>query len=152
MNSDGKGNKMTVWLSAKGLKNIQMKEYEKDSTFVVGGFRHSCPRFVAQFISPRVSPLHSIDDTIPTFEIAVDGSGCHFSQLLSGSISISDSTQNFLMLIAMALENTELYLSVQEELNVGHIIDRLLCLSSLDGDVSSEVAFFGSHFNEISDD
>jgi hypothetical protein len=52
-----------------------MKEYEKDFTFVVGVFHHSCPRFVAQFISLRVSHLHSIDDRISTLRIVIDGSG-----------------------------------------------------------------------------
>jgi hypothetical protein len=151
MSSDGKENKMMVWLSAKELKNIRMKEYEKDFTFVVGGFRHSSPRFVDQFVSPRVSHLHSIDDTISTLEIAIDDSGCNFSQLLSGSIDISDSTRNFLISIATALKNTELYLVMQEEMNIGNIIDRLLRLSSLSVDVSSEVTFFASHFNEIID-
>jgi hypothetical protein len=152
MSSNGKGSEKTVWLSAKGLKNIQMNEYENDFTFIVGGFRHSCPRFVAQFISPRVSRLHSIDDTISTLEIAVEDNGRNFSQLLSGLIDISSSTKIFLISISAALENTELYLSVQDELSVCNIIDRLLCLSSFGSDVSVELEFFASHFNEIIDD
>jgi hypothetical protein len=151
MSSEGKGSKTTVWLSAKGLKNIRIEEYEKDFTFVVGGFRHSCPRFVAEFISPRVSRLHSIDETISTLEITVEDSGGEFCQLLFGSIEVSDSTKSFLMSIAAALENTELYLAVREELSVCNIIDRLLCLSNFGSDMSSEVEFFGSHFNEIID-
>jgi hypothetical protein len=82
-------------LSAKGLKNIQVKEYEKDFTFVVGGVCYSCPRFLAQFISAHVSCLHSIDDTISSVEIAIGDSGCNFSQLLSGLMDISDSTRTF---------------------------------------------------------
>jgi hypothetical protein len=95
MSLDGEGNKTTICLSGKGLKNIQMKEYENDFTFIVGGFRHSCLRFVTQLISPRVSRIHSIDGTISALEIVVDDSGGEFSQLLSGSIEFSDSTRNF---------------------------------------------------------
>jgi hypothetical protein len=79
MSSDGKENKMTVWLSAKGLKNIRMNEYQKDFTFIVGGFPHSCRHFLAQFISPRVSRLHLINDSISILEIAIDNSSCDFS-------------------------------------------------------------------------
>jgi hypothetical protein len=100
MSLGGKGSKTLICLSGKGLKNIRMKEYENDFTFIVGGFHHSCLRFVAQFISPRVSRLHSIDDVISTLEIAVDDRGGEFSQLLSGSTEVSDSTRSFLILIA----------------------------------------------------
>jgi hypothetical protein len=96
----------------------------KVSHLLLGVFHHSCPRFVAQFISLRVSHLHSIDDTISRLEIVIDGSGCHFSQLLSGSIDISDSAKSFLISIATTLENTELHLVVQEEMIIGNVIDR----------------------------
>jgi hypothetical protein len=151
MSSDGKGSKTTVWLSAQGLKNIRFEKYENDFTFVVGGFRHSCPRFVAEFISPRVRRLHSIDETISMIDIGVDDVGGEFSQLLSGSIDVSDSTKSFLKSIATALENPELYLGVQEGLSVCNIIGRLLYLSSFESDIRSEVEFFASHFNEIID-
>jgi hypothetical protein len=61
---------LDVGLSAKGLANIPRRV--DDFTFLVGSRRYHCPSLIAEFLSPRVSELHGIDDTVREFCVEVD--------------------------------------------------------------------------------
>jgi hypothetical protein len=81
----------TVLLSPKGLRNIHVKE--DGFTFVVGPRISRCPIYQAEFLSPRVSALRQIDDTITEMNVDVkDGSGFfgEFMKLCPGhALSVS---------------------------------------------------------------
>jgi hypothetical protein len=70
-------------LSVKGLRLLEGSHHERDFTFIVGDERYSCPSFVAEFLSPRVTSLRSQDITIDEFSIETEDPGHHFGTLLS---------------------------------------------------------------------
>jgi hypothetical protein len=51
-------------LSSGGMRNIVKARIENDFTFIVDEHRYSCPWFIAEFLSPKVGRLHSIDGMI----------------------------------------------------------------------------------------
>jgi hypothetical protein len=58
------GSRATGGLSARGLADVAVRDSSDDFTFIVGDHRYRCSSSVAQFLSPRVSKLQSIDATI----------------------------------------------------------------------------------------
>jgi hypothetical protein len=70
-------------LSANRLQRLDQVNHERDFTFIVGDERHSCPSFVAEFLSPRVTSLRSQDITIDEFSIETADPGHQFENLLS---------------------------------------------------------------------
>jgi hypothetical protein len=149
--------KITIGLSAKGIKNIQNKY--NDFTFVVGSRRYHCPSFIAQFLSPRVCSVHLIDDTTKEFSISVDDKQEIFNDILSlgfGDDVVFDATNKTTILsICCGLGNSELYEKIcqgfEEELCVDNVIDRLNDLNNIGKDISREVEFIASHFHELKD-
>jgi hypothetical protein len=113
MSSKGKTSKTVVRLSGKGLSNIPMDQYDKDFTFILHGFGHSCARFAADFISPKVSCLHSIDNTISRLDLAIRNSHSVFAEIveldLGGSILLNDADGSLIISMSIAVENTEQY-------------------------------------------
>jgi hypothetical protein len=74
--------KTAARLSTKGLNNMPMDEYDKDFTFVIGGFGHSCVQFVADFTSPKLSRLHSIDSTTSGLYLSIDDPHSTFTRIV----------------------------------------------------------------------
>jgi hypothetical protein len=72
---------VAVCLSAKGLKHVHARE--KDFTFAVGSERHHCAFYVAEFLSPRVSEMRSIDCTQNELKIDIKDPDCDFKEFLS---------------------------------------------------------------------
>jgi hypothetical protein len=55
-----------------GLANAAVRDWSDDFAFIVGDHRYQCPSSVAQFLSPLVSKLHSIDATISGLRLAIE--------------------------------------------------------------------------------
>jgi hypothetical protein len=62
---------VTGGLSGRGLANVAVGDWSDDFTFIIGDRCCESPSSVAQFLSPRVSKLQSIDAAIsePRFEV-----------------------------------------------------------------------------------
>jgi len=99
--------------SAEGLKNIPINKYDHDLTFVVEDSRVSCPRFIADFVSPRVGHFHAIDSTVAEFRISICDSKSQFSRFLllgfGDEIDVDDSMKDFGCLLWAELGKVEVY-------------------------------------------
>jgi hypothetical protein len=83
-------------LSARGLANVAVGGWSEDLSFIVGDHRYRCPSSVAQFLSPRVSKLHSIDATINELRLEIEDRDELFgpvSESAGGSRIAVDSAQ-----------------------------------------------------------
>jgi hypothetical protein len=141
-------------LSAQGLRNIRTDEANDKFTLVVGGHAHACLSCLAEFVSPRVSWLRSIDATIDELLLDVEHPSELFERVLTAaagdSISVDLSDRTTFLSICGGLRNSELSALGRCDLTVSNAVTRLLTQSSLGLDVSSEVAFIASHFSELS--
>jgi hypothetical protein len=50
--------------STSGLSSVGASKAESDFAFIGGDETYRCPRFVADFISPKVARLHGLDSSI----------------------------------------------------------------------------------------
>jgi hypothetical protein len=89
----GGGSRVKGGLSARGLANVAVRDWSHDFMFIVGDHSYRCPSSVAQFLSPRVAMLHSIDDTIDEIRIDVEDGDELFGSVLEaaqcGGIAVS---------------------------------------------------------------
>jgi hypothetical protein len=130
------GSRVTGGLSSQGLANVAVRDWSDDFTFIVGDHRHRCGSSGAQFFSPRVSRLHSIDDTID--EIGIDVEDKLFgsvSEAAKGrSIAVDSDHRGTFVAICAALWNSELYELVcsqlSDEVTMENVVDRLRFLSA----------------------
>jgi hypothetical protein len=147
-----------VSLSAKGLQNLPINQYDNNFTFVVGDNRYSCPLVLAQFLSPRLCHLHTSDITIRELEIATEDPHGYFSKVLSlgrGEIvSLGDDEKLFVQSIGSEFSNPELsflsFLTISEDVSMETICSRLHSLSESGSTHSAESEFAASHFYEFS--
>jgi hypothetical protein len=79
------GSRVTGGLSARGLANAPVGDWSDHFTFIVGAHRSRCPSSVAQFLSPRVSKLHSIDPTISELRLEVEDRDELFGSVLEAA-------------------------------------------------------------------
>jgi hypothetical protein len=70
-------------LSARGLANVGGRDSPDVFTFIVGDHRYRCRSSVAQFLSPRVSRLQSVDATISELKLEVDDGDDLFGSAIS---------------------------------------------------------------------
>jgi hypothetical protein len=146
-----------VRLSACGLANIQRSLYADDFTFLVNRKRYCCPSFIAEFLSPRVSRLRSVDPTFCEFVIDDEDSEDLFLNILSlasgTSLTITEVTYDSVKCICSKLWNRELFDLIspafEGDLSSANIISRLTFLTEMQQGCESELAFGSSHFWEL---
>jgi hypothetical protein len=146
-----------VRLSANGLVNIQRSLYADDFTFVFGGKRYGCPSFIAEFLSPRISRLRSIDATVCEFIIEDDDSAHDFADILSlasgASLSVTDATYKFIKTICIKLWNREVFdilsNAFEGDLSSSNVLSRLQLLTEMEQNCENELEFCSSHFWEL---
>jgi hypothetical protein len=146
-------------LSTKGMMNIAISRAENDFTFIVGEHRHSCPWFVADFLSPKVGRLHSIDPCLNEIIIDTIDYNDEFGALLTlgrgSKIEMTETNRTFLNSISLELCNAELYFTINEEFakkeNILKCMEELLESELLDYIPNSDpsIDFLASHFFEI---
>jgi hypothetical protein len=79
------GSRVTGRLSARALANVNVRDWSDDFTFIIGNHCCRCPPFFAQFLSPLVSNLHSIDATISELRLEVDDGEELFGSVLEAA-------------------------------------------------------------------
>jgi hypothetical protein len=140
--------------SARGLKNVNIDESDRQFAFIIGSNRQECPYFLAEFISSRVSNLRRIDPTINEISISVDYE-CFSSFLKSvesgESHSISEVDRSKYLDIFCQLQNAELCEFVKMELSIETVIDLIEINCRIECDSSTELEFIASHFHEFED-
>jgi hypothetical protein len=105
-------------LTASGMANIAPSKTENDFTFIVGHDTYQCPWFAADFLSPRIGQIHSIDPTVNEFVIETEDPDHQFEQFLhfghGFGIEVNETNCRFLLSIASELGNFELYFSLHD--------------------------------------
>jgi hypothetical protein len=151
------GSRVTGGLWARELASVAVRDWSDNFTFIVGDHRYRCRSSDAQFLSPRVSKLHSIDDTIDDIRIDVEDGDELFGSVLEaaqcGSVAVDSGHRLTFVAICAALWNSELYESVcgqlSDEVTMDDVVDRLRFLSATRCDISAEVEFIASHFHDF---
>jgi hypothetical protein len=151
------GLRVTVGLSARGLANVAVRDWSDEFTFIIGDHRCRCPSSVAQFLSPRVSELQSIDATISELRLEVEDRDGLFGSVLEAAagdrIAVDSAHRRTFAEICAALWNSELYRFVDPELGdevtMENVVDRLQLLSATRCDISTELDFITSHFSDF---
>jgi hypothetical protein len=131
------GSKVTGGLLSRGLANVAVRDWSDDFTFIIGDRRYQCRSSVAQFLSPLVSKLHSIDATISELRLGIEDPERLFGSVLEtgkgNSIAVDSTHRQTFAGICAAPWNSELYRSFDPELGdeiaMENAIDRLGFLS-----------------------
>jgi hypothetical protein len=149
------GSRVTGGLSARGRANAPVGDWSDHFTFIVGDRHYRCPSSVAQFLSPRVSKLHSIDATIS--ELRLEDRDKLFGSVLEAakgdSIAADSDHWGTFEAICAALWNSELCQFVcdqqRDEFTMDNVLNRLRFSSANRCDISAELEFFASHFDNF---
>jgi hypothetical protein len=79
-------------LSWRGMANVAVRVWSHDFMFIIGDHSYRRRSFLAQFLSPQVSKLHSIDATIDELRLEVEDGDELFGSVLeaagSGNIGV----------------------------------------------------------------
>jgi hypothetical protein len=145
-------------LSTKGLANVPINESRNDFEFVVGDTTYHCPSLIADFLSPRIAQLHSIDDTISRIVIEIKDKETEFGAFISlrrgQSLLLTESNRNFHLSVSKELCNYEVYDYIfrlaEGDISISNVIDRIKIYSEIGSNCETEIGFAASHFFEIS--
>jgi hypothetical protein len=145
-------------LSAKGLKRLETVNHHRDFQFIVGHDRYTCPSFVAEFLSPRITSLRCQDITVDDFSIEAKDSDHQFGTLLSvgygREVSMSPRAIGFVRSVCAELGNSELFEKTLRqndgEITVNELKARMALLASVDGSFDCGIRFLSSHFHLLS--
>jgi hypothetical protein len=144
-------------LTGYGMGNIAKSKKENDFVFIVGDTRYECPWFVADFLSPRIGRLHSIDPTLCEFVICTKDLHDQFNDFISlgdgCEILLTSTNRSFFVSVAAELENYEIYWLIDEyfddEMKVSTFCSTFDELIGFDFAPDRVIFFIASHFNEI---
>jgi hypothetical protein len=151
------GSRVTGQLSARGLVNVAITDSDDDFTFTVSGRCYQSPSSLAQFLSPRVAHLQSIDSTIDALRIDAEDSDGIFGSVLEGArgggITIDSGHWLTFGGICAALWNSEFLESVcgqlYDEVTIKNAVDCLQFLSAARYKISTELEFIASHLYDF---
>jgi hypothetical protein len=151
------GSRMICSLSGRGLANVAVRDWSHNFTFIIGDHRYWCRSFLAQFLSPQVSKLHSIDGTIDELRLEIEDGDELFGSVLeaagSGNIAVEMVHRRIFMGICGALWNSDLYKAVcgqiGDDIIMENVGDHLRFLSATRCDISTEIDFIASHFDDF---
>jgi hypothetical protein len=145
-------------ISAKGLQRFEGVNHEMDFAFIVGDERYSCPSFIAEFLSPRVSWLRSQDITINEFRIETADPSHQFGTFLSigfgREVSFSESELYFVRSVCSNLGNSELFEATlkhaEGQIPKDELMARLDLISGVNGSCDCDISVVASHFYQFS--
>jgi hypothetical protein len=144
-----------VKLTIDGMKNVPLEMLQNDFDFVVGSDTYQCPRWVAAFLSPKISQLYTADPTVTAYLVETEDPLQQFSQFLSlaygSSLVVTDSNRRVLLSLARELANTELQCSIMSEMKGNLSVEKVRALVASDPDFfqtlgAIELEFLASNF------
>ena len=147
---------MNVKLRYNNLDHVPFNKTGSNFTFIVNGETYQTSRFLADVLSPAISRLHEIDESISFFEINTNEEG-DFNKILEyaqmNEIFISESELDFFRIVLYFLENYEefTYFSphLEEEITFENLFSRINLKNKIGIDTSNEVSFIASNFDHI---
>ena len=145
---------MKVKLTLDGMKNLRFQTYENDFTFLFAdGSKYMCPRFIADFVSPKIAQLHGFDVTYDVYQMDSDHDKEQFQsfmKLILDENVRNEDAQSFIM-YAKELGNVELVELFEKELEnkitIDNVWTRIDLKMSLHMNMSEEMDFLASHFS-----
>jgi hypothetical protein len=147
-----------VSLSTGGLASLPPGKYENDFTFIVGNTHITCPSFIAEFLSPKLSRVQQSDPTLSSYIMEISDS-VRFEQFMKLGLGLDlcfdQSNLVTFLEIALELENEELYgkliHSLGEELTIANVCPRFLAKRTHHMNCDAELTFLASHLYEFSE-
>jgi hypothetical protein len=107
---------VALTLSSAGMQNVGLSDIQGEFVFVIGDTRHTCPRGIAQFLSPTVCLQHSADATIAEYVVETNDKSGQFQLFMSlgqgSSIQIPEANRDFFLSLSRELGNSDLYRSL----------------------------------------
>jgi hypothetical protein len=148
----------SLTLSTEGLSRVPVSGSRSDFEFIVGEATYRCPSVIADFLSPVIADLHSMNETISHFVIDTKNSQSDFNSFFGLAhelpVIVTESNREFLESVCKELLNAELYEKITKavggELSVANVASRVKCLKEFGGNYKEEIEFLASHFHEIS--
>jgi hypothetical protein len=112
---------MDASVSAAGLQNTQPHTYLNDFELIVGERSYYCPKYVADFISPKILALHGFDPTLGSYAVEIpDGDDMLGSFLAIGHgppLWVTKSDCEFSCGLCQELGNSELLAIIRHQLS-----------------------------------
>jgi hypothetical protein len=141
---------ITAKLSTRGLENIHIDE-SQDCFY-------SCPSFVADSLSPKISEIHRLDLTTNEFLISTADPNQLFPSFLAlghgHELPVFGTSRGLFILLFEELGNSEgiepILQQIDDDLTIANVISRLQIKSFSNIDVSRELEFAALHFSDIS--
>jgi hypothetical protein len=143
-------------LSSERLGRIPFGAYWVPFEFVVGDVTFSCHRFIADFLSPKIGEMHSIDPNCSSYNVTLPDPHGFFPSVLGlalgKAVDINETNCDFISEVAQELENIELYLLAEEQLREcpgGRVVPRFRARKRLGLDCEKEAETVASQFFSI---
>jgi hypothetical protein len=74
---------LSARLSARGLSRIAQSQFKENFSFILGHDRIVCDSLIADFLSPKLAQLHSVDPTVPEYRVTTQVSKQDFEEFVS---------------------------------------------------------------------
>jgi hypothetical protein len=146
------------WLqpTPAGLRNIPKLEIRNDFTFI-GDSHYKCPYYVADFLSPDISRLHTSNPELSEFYIETSDAHGRFEDIISvgsgESLTLYDSERSFFVSIFRELDTSgfiHLILDDSEEpLSISNAIESLRLHYNIALPCDNIVRFVAIHLSEF---
>ena len=137
------------------LKEIPLKKYPKDFTFILNGQCYQTSRLVTDLLSPTIRCSSLLDDTIQQFEIKINDKDAdidnhsieYFDNLIqsiltNSTLSINDHNRRFYIQLFFQLGNIDEYIkfapSFENEISLQTVFDRINAIKLFYSQTSSE--------------
>jgi hypothetical protein len=157
--SDTEGRaKERIQVSAAGLKNIPIHENLNDFEFMVGSRAYKCHRFVADFLSPKIGDMHTLDPTMDHYLIETPDTNEQFGLFLllgrGEGLDIRERDLQFFCSLCRELGNVELCSHIHQHFEKKPTLENCaemltLCHLTNEG-LETIVDFCALHFHELS--
>jgi hypothetical protein len=130
------------------------REGFNDFVFIVGEFHYRCNSLLADFLSPRIADLHTLDAAISEFVIETKDPDADFEVFLSladgKEVTVELSNFSFFVALSEELLNDELRLQLFEEsAEEGSVRQRFLRLTSIACPSPKEFDFVASRMYKL---
>ena len=145
----------TLKLSSNGLFDAVIACHNNDFDFIVNSQTFSCPKFLADFISPRISRIHMNDSSCSQFSINIPEAEIVFPKIIKlmegSSIIVESSEIPIFRQIAHALDNKEFIAELPT--NSSNEIDKAINSAIFKGmngqDLGETASFIASNIEDI---
>jgi hypothetical protein len=141
----------SLTLSTNGLSHVPLKESGNDFKFIAGDATYCCPSLIADFLSPKIAQIHSIDDTIVSFAISAKDVKGDFSSIMGlgrgQPVVLTESNRTLLESVCKDLLSVELYEKILQAtegtISVDNVASRMKSVAEMRDRYEGEAEFAG---------